>query len=90
MEVLMFLVVPLALNMLAVVQEMATMLMERAFPPVSVAFVRPFRVIVDEPRIQIFLKRFHAFIEVFPEGNPEELVQHSHQFTLSLDVRQDH
>ena len=32
---------------------------------------------LDEPPIQVFLKRLDAFIEVFSEGNPEKLIQDS-------------
>lgn len=47
----------------------------RSFPPVPIAPVRALGVVVNQPLVQILLKRLYALVEVFPEGNAEEFVQ---------------
>lgn len=38
--------------------------------------MRAFGVIVNQPVVQILLERIHVFMEVLPESNAEEFVQH--------------
>ena len=47
---------------------------QRAFSAVSVSPMWPLRIIVDQPPIQIFLQRLHAFIEVLAKSNAENFI----------------
>jgi hypothetical protein len=48
--------------------------------------VRALGVVMDEPFIKVFLKGFYGFIEVFPEGNAEKLIQYRLVKTLNKAV----
>ena len=56
------------------------------FTLVPVTPVRAFGAVVNQPLIQVHLKRLHAFIIVFPENDAEECVQHRLIETLNESI----